>query len=99
MVRMCVRINATQPEIEVTDNAFKITLPNQNEQKQDDGATSDEKRIIELAQRLGKFKRKDVESEFKISQTLSGRILRAMVCKGLLETTGKGKNTMYVLRK
>ncbi len=88
-----------QPEIEVTDNAFKITLPNQNEQKQDAGTTSDEKRIIELAERFGKLKRKDVESELNISQSMSGRILKAMVNKMILETVGQGKNTVYVLRK
>lgn len=88
-----------QPEIEVTDNAFKITLPNQNEQKQDAGTTSDEKRIIKLAERLGKLKRKDVESELNISQTMAGRILKAMVNKQLLETVGQSKNTVYVLKK
>lgn len=90
---------AVQPEIEVADNAFKITLPNQNEQLQDAGTTSDEKRIIELAQRLGRLRRKDVESELNISQTMSGRILKAMVNKRLLETVGQGKNTVYVLKK
>lgn len=90
---------AVQPEIEVTDNAFKITLPNQNEQLRDAGPTSDEKRIVGLAGRLGRLKRKDVESELNISQTMSGRILKNMVNKRLLETVGQGKNTVYVLRK
>lgn len=90
---------AVQPEIEVTDNAFKITLPNQNEQVQDVGPTLDEKRIIELAVRLGRLKRKDVESELNISQTMSGRILKSMVNKQLLEIVGQGKNTVYVLKK
>lgn len=90
---------AAQPEFDVTDNAFKITLPNQNEQTQDAGPTPDEKRIIELAVRLGKLKRKDVESELNISQTMSGRILKGMVDKKILATVGRGKNTVYVLRK
>jgi ATP-dependent DNA helicase RecG len=90
---------AVQPEIEITDNAFKVTLPNQNEQKQGAGTTSDEKRIIELAQRLGQLKRKDVQSELSISQTMAGRILKALVNKRLLESVGQGKNTVYVLRK
>lgn len=90
---------AVQPEIGTTDNAFKITLPNQNEQLQDSGLNSDEKRIIDLAVRLGKIKRKDVETELNISQTMAGRILKSMVNKQLIETAGQGKNTVYVLKK
>jgi ATP-dependent DNA helicase RecG len=90
---------AIQPEFETTDNAFKITLPNQNEQLQDSGLSSDEKRIIDLAVRLGEIKRKDVETEMGISQTMAGRILKSMVNKQLIEATGKGRKTMYVLKK
>ena len=90
---------AIQPEFEVTDHAFKIMLPNQNAQAEDTIPTTDEKRIMELAARLGKLKRKDVETELKVSQTMSGRLLRLMVEKGILQTVGKGKNTVYVLRK
>lgn len=88
-----------QPEFDVTDNAFKISLPNQNEQTEDTGLSSDEKRIIELAGRLGKLKRKDVEMELNISQTMSGRFLRLMVGKGIFQAVGRGKNTKYVLKK
>jgi ATP-dependent DNA helicase RecG len=90
---------AAQPKFEVTGNAFRITLPNQNEQTRDAEATAEEKRILDLAGRLGKLKRKDVESELDISQTMSGRILKAMVDKKLLETSGRGKNTVYGLKK
>jgi ATP-dependent DNA helicase RecG len=88
---------AMQPEFDVTDNAFKLSLPNQNEQTEDAGLSSDEKRIIELAGRLGKLKRKDVEMALNISQTMSGRFLRLMVGKGIFQTVGRGKNTKYVL--
>ena len=90
---------AIQPEFETTDNAFKITLPNQNEQLQDSGLSSDEKRIIDLAVRLGEIKRKDVETEMGISQTMAGRILKSMVNKQLIEATGQGRKTMYVLKR
>ncbi len=90
---------AVQPEFETTDNAFKITLPNQNEQLQDSGLNSDEKRIIDLAARLGEIKRKDVEAELDVSQTMAGRILKSMVNKQLIETVGQGKKTAYVLKK
>lgn len=89
---------AIQPEINVTDNAFKISLPNQNKQTKNEAPTSDEKRIIELARHTGKIKRKDVEMKLNISQTMSGRLLRAMVQKGILQTVGRGKNTKYILK-
>ena len=88
-----------QPEIESTDNAFKITLPNQNEQMQSSSLNADEKRIIDLANQLGKISRKDVEAELNISQTMAGRILKSMVNKQLVEIEGKGKNTVYVFKK
>ena len=86
-----------QPEFQVTDNAFKITLPNQNEQTTYGDLTPEEQCIIELAESMGLLKRKDVERELSISQTMAGRILKAMVEQGLLEITGRGKNTAYVL--
>ncbi len=89
---------AIQPEFDVTDNAFKILLPNQNSQAAGTIPSTDERRIIELAGRLGNLKRKDVETELKVSQTLSGRLLRLMVEKGILQTVGKGKNTVYILK-
>lgn len=90
---------AIQPEFEVTDHAFKIILPNQNAQAKGAIPSADERRIMELASRLGELKRKDVETELKVSQTLSGRILRLMVENGFLQTFGKGKNTVYILKK
>ncbi len=58
-----------------------------------------EKRTIDLTNRLGKIKRKDVETELNISQTMAGRILKSMVDKQLIETVGRGKNTVYMLKK
>ena len=34
-----------------------------------------------------------------VSQTLSGRILKTLVGKGILQTIGNGKNIKYVLKK
>ena len=60
---------------------------------------ADEKRIIDLANQLGKISRKDVEAELNISQTMAGRILKSMVNKQLVGIEGKGKNTVYVFKK
>lgn len=88
-----------QPKFETTENAFKITLPNQNEETLVAELTPDEKHLVELAEKQGKLKRKDVESELGISQTMAGRILRDLVAKELLVTEGQGKNTTYVVAK
>ena len=61
--------------------------------------SSMEKRTIDLTNRLGKIKRKDVETELNISQTMAGRILKSMVDKQLIETVGRAKNTVYMLKK
>jgi ATP-dependent DNA helicase RecG len=90
---------ALQPEIITSDNAFKIILPNKNEEPHDFDLNSDEKRIIGLLGRLEKITRKDVEAELDISQTMAGRILKGMVNKQLIETLGRGKNTSYVLTR
>ena len=66
---------------------------------QDPGLSPMEKRTIDLTNRLGKIKRKDVETELNISQTMAGRILKSMVDKQLIETVGRGKNTVYMLKK
>ena len=90
---------AVQPKFEATDHAFKITLPNQNALKETIVTISEEEQqIIEMAQKQGKLKRKDVEEELKISQTLSGRLLRNLVHEGTLQVMGKGKNTYYVIK-
>lgn len=90
---------AEQPKFEVTDNAFKITLPNQNTKHDETDLTEAEKQVIKLASRTGKLARKDVETELSVSQTMSGRLLKSMVVKGILQTVGSGKNTGYVLNK
>lgn len=90
---------AVQPKFEATDHAFKITLPNQNAHTETIAAISEEEQqIIEMVQKQGKLKRKDVEDELKISQTLSGRLLRNLVHEGTLQVMGKGKNTYYVIK-
>ena len=90
---------AEQPKFEVTDNAFKITLPNQNTEQEDTDLSEAEKQVIKLANRIGKLARKDVETGLSVSQTMSGRLLKQMVSKGIFQTIGSGKNTRYILKK
>lgn len=89
-----------KPEIEVTKNAFKITLPNRNEAKTtkynavDDEETKDEK-MFAFLRRNKYITRKDVEKILGVSQATAVRILKAMVKKELLIQSGNGKNIKY----
>lgn len=95
-----------KPRFEVTDNAFKITLPNRNYVGERKDATagapltvnSKESRmefLLRLAEKRGFIVRKDVESELKVSQATAILILRDMVEKGLLIKEGSGKQLKY----
>lgn len=94
------------PQIETSDNAFKIILPNRNaktEQKEWDNRGSEsraaEDKVITLAKKQGTVTRKEVEILLGISQTTCGRLLKQMVGNGLIVQEGKGKTTHYCLPK
>ena len=87
------------PKIEVTANAFKITLPNRNaEQNQQPAAplpTENEKKILAFVDAHGCVVRSDVDTLLGVSQATANRILKRMVTKGLLYQEGSGKKTTY----
>ena len=93
-----------KPEIETSDNAFKIILPNLNvhaEMKKADvnkpADDDQEEAVISLAKKQGTFIRKDVQKELGISQTTCGRLLKKMVGNGQIIQEGKSRNTHYRL--
>ena len=89
-----------KPKIEVSSNAFKITLPNRNA-----GANhtetligtvkSDEKRILDFIGSHGHIVRRDVDQLLDVSQATANRILKHMVAKGLIYQDGNGRKTKY----
>ena len=97
--------SARKPKIEVTENAFKITIPNRNIGNASDEETEDqkesveqEKRVMKLAKENGSVSRKEIEGVLGISQSTGGRLLKKMVATGQIVQIGKGKNTHYVLQ-
>ena len=91
-----------KPEIETSENVFKIILPNLNVQtgtkKTDINKSAEEgqeEMIISLAKRQGAFTRKEVQEKLGISQSTSGRLLKKMVGNGQIIQEGKGRNTHY----
>lgn len=95
---------AAKPQFEVTDNAFKITLPNSNYagERKDvipppkvKGKVDRQEILLRLAEKRGYIVRKDVEGALKVSQATAILILRDMVEKGLLIKEGSGKLQKY----
>lgn len=95
------RDSAESPVIKVTDNAFKIILPNLNTGHKNhfnaEQISSPEDRVLELARKSGEITRKDVEKLINVKQTAAGRLLKNMVNNGLLYQSGQGMKTKYTL--
>ena len=74
-----------KPQIETSDNAFTIILPNRNTQtakKQlSNERDSQEEKVIQLTRRQGMVTRHEVEKLLGIGQTISGRLLPAFPMK------------------
>ena len=97
--------HSVKPQFEVTDNAFKITLPNINyagERKEMPTApvrikskSDREEIVLQIAQKQGYILRKDIERELEVSQATAILILREMVDRGLLVKEGTGKQLKY----
>jgi len=90
---------AVKPQIEVTDNAFKITLPNTNEISEKAVLNENESAVLALIKNKDFIVRKDVESALSASQTMAGRVLKSLLNKGAIRVVGGGKSTRYVLNK
>ena len=92
------------PQIETSDNAFKIILPNLNAmpeparqmQVNPEKCTPEEK-VIALTKQRDVITRKEIEILLGIGQSSCGRLLKKMVENGMLIQEGKGMNTHYCL--
>ena len=91
---------ARKPELQTTNNAFKITLPNRNviNNKTNGSAalfSENEEKIIILFDKKTEISRNDVEHTLNVSQAMAVRLLRKLVDKGAIQVIGGGKNTRY----
>ncbi|MDD2458501.1 MAG: ATP-binding protein [Eubacteriales bacterium] len=91
-----------KPTIEISDNAFKIMLPNMNGQiskPEHPGVvlTQDEQMILNLLRNRENPVRAEIESETGFSQAKSIRMINQLINKGELVKIGKGKLTHYRL--
>jgi ATP-dependent DNA helicase RecG len=90
---------SVKPLIEVTDNAFKITLPNTNEISEKAILSENERAILLLLAEKDFIVRKDVEAALSLSQAMAVRLLKGLLNKDEIRAAGGGKNTRYVLNK
>lgn len=90
-----------KPSFEVSDNAFKISLPNKNINinMNNNLLSEQEMKILGLIEEKTEIARKDVENILNVSQTMSGRVLKRLVNENILVKKGNGKNIRYILRK
>ena len=100
---------SVQPEIEVTNNAFKITLPNINHARSDEPIISEripsdikmvakEDRIdfvLAMCRERGAVTRREVQEALQISQATAILLLKKMVEDGILHKSGIGKVIRY----
>lgn len=89
-----------EPKIEVTNNAFKITLPNLNFETNDPSTQEplsvEEESILNYLTDHEFIVRAEVDKLLGVSQSTSNRILKKMVDKHILAQNGTGKNTKYM---
>lgn len=95
-----------RPNIETSDNAFRITLPNTNFNeyksetnqifvKEDTETSIREEEVLRLLKTKPYLIRKDIENALDISQSTAILLLRKMVNQGLLLSSGAGKKIKY----
>lgn len=88
-----------KPRIEISDNAFKITLPNTNARNEetvpDHHLSESERRCLSLFKTEKCLSRRQVEEALGISQPFAVRLLTGLTNKKLLHRVGDGKNTRY----
>ena len=95
-INECYSDSVQKPKIEISDNAFKISLPNTvlDIPPKTDDLSEREKAIISL---LGdrEMTRPDIQNAVGCSQTTAITTLNRLVEHGYLIKTGKGINTKY----
>lgn len=99
----CYHNQKAQPTIEVSDNAFKVTLPNTNflrevsveVEDEDDGLSDNERKVMRYLARCDTASRREIEAAIGLSQSTTIRVLNALVDKELILKLGGGKNTRY----
>lgn len=85
-----------QPIIEITDNAFKVTLPAIKEfPRLQNHINLNEMNAMKLFDSTDSIRRIDIEKSLGISQSMAVKILKGLLDKKMIEKVGIGRNVMY----
>ena len=91
-----------KPEFSISDNSFKVILPNVNYKEETKDILIDDKtqkeKIIDYLKEYGKVKRETIDKLFNVSSARSKVILSELLKEKIIEKVGTGKNTYYVLK-
>jgi ATP-dependent DNA helicase RecG len=94
----------TQPTIEVTSNAFKITLPNMNESgslktNKIEPITLQMQTILDAIKANGQMTEEEIGTLLGLKKTRTFTILKQMRELGLIEVVGRGESKKYLLKR
>lgn len=95
-----------QPEIAITPNSFKITLPNMNvpgkykealeEKKSNPKTTQQMEKVLEFLTEYGEVSMEDVQELLGVKDTRAYMILKQLTEHGQIRKLGRGKDKKYV---
>lgn len=87
-----------QPQLIVTNNAFKVVLPNRNAQNiTTDKDIRPEDQVIAYIHEHGAITRTELQALLQVSQATANRFLKRMVAQGSLRQEGAGRGTRYLV--
>ncbi|MEG2185634.1 MAG: putative DNA binding domain-containing protein [Cloacibacillus sp.] len=105
-IRESCAVCGTAPLIEVSDNGFKITLPNANFNRENTQTREEppaaplrpnERAALALTKERGAISRSELQELMKISQATAITLLRGLTAKGLLKKERRGRAVFYSL--
>ena len=94
----------TPPSIDITQNSFKITLPNMNalrteKNESSSSITQQMQEVLDYIKVNGTISDEEIQSLLDIKKTRSFTLTRQMIEEGLLVMSGRGKNKLFSLSK
>ena len=91
-----------KPEFSISDNTFKVILPNVNYKEDNNNISKSEKtqkeKIVDYLKEYDVLKRETIDKLFNVSSSRSKAILSELIKEDIIEKIDAGKNTYYVLK-
>jgi ATP-dependent DNA helicase RecG len=87
-----------QPRIEVTQNTFKIVLPNMNraQKARASTVTAQMQSVLNYIEEHGKITDLEIQNLLNIKKTRAFTLAKDMRAQGLIQVIGRGETKAYV---